>query len=452
MKNPEAQMAGGKLRKEINLIILIAIMVGLNIGGSLFVLTGIAAGLTGPSLFIAQLVSALPILLALVPYLMLTSAIPTTCANYQYAKLFSYPLAVAAWMVLFIAIPIGMLPLFGILSGKFVAMLIPGLPILVTAIVLMTLFYVVNILGIKVAAYMQLISVAVLFVALIVFIAPGIPAIEMQNLTPLFPGGVIGVIGASALLYTLLAGGLFGIELGDEIKNGKSIIPKALIISMAIVIIIYLLIEIVAVGVMDWRLFAEAEDLAAPAKEFLSGSMLSFFIIGGGILASITTINLTLTAAGRYALAFARDGFFPGIFGSINKRFGTPHWGLTLVFVLSVVTLLVNPPLKVLGSILNFGLLFIITLVLLAAFRLPRKHPEIYEKARLKFSPKIITVTSLSAIAINIIFMCVLAVGMMTSEDSKWTFPLFVIAAVIGLIVYFVKKRRMGYVPTGVVF
>ena len=153
MKNPEAQMTGGKLRKEINLIILIAIMVGLNIGGSLFVLTGIAAGLTGPSLFIAQLISALPILLALVPYLMLTSAIPTTCANYQYAKLFSYPLAVAAWMVLFIAIPIGMLPLFGILSGKFVAMLIPGLPILVTAIVLMTLFYVVNILGIKVAAY-----------------------------------------------------------------------------------------------------------------------------------------------------------------------------------------------------------------------------------------------------------------------------------------------------------
>ena len=91
----------GKLKKELNLVTLIAIMIGLNIRGGLFVLTAIAAGL-----FIAQLISALPILLALVPYLILTSAIPTTCANFQYAKLFSRPLAVAGWMGLFVAVSI----------------------------------------------------------------------------------------------------------------------------------------------------------------------------------------------------------------------------------------------------------------------------------------------------------------------------------------------------------
>jgi len=442
MDSSATQATKGHLRKEINLVALIAIMIGLNIGGGLFLLTGIAAGLTGPSLFIAQIISATPILLALIPYLILTSAIPMTCANYQYAKLFSPPLAVAAWMTLFVAIPIGALPLFAIATAKLIVLLIPGIPVIATAIIVMTVFYLINIIGIKHAAYVQLVTVAVLLIALFVFIVPGVPAIEAANLTPLFPGGAMGIIAASALLFTLLAGGLFGIEIGEEIKDARSIIPKALIISIATVMVIYLLIEIIAVGVMDWRIFAD-ETLGIPAKAFLSGTSLDFFVIGGGILASITTINLTLAVAGRYALAFAQDGFFPRFFGSVNRRFGTPHWGLTLAYGISIVTLLVNPPLQMLGAMLNFGLLFMITIVLFAASQLPKKHPDIYKKSKFKFSPRIITISSLAAISINIIFMIILAIAL------KWTFLLFVAAVTAGIILYFIRKRRLGSVPTG---
>jgi len=436
MDASQSQATGGELKREINLIALIAIMIGLNIGGSLFLLTGIAAGLTGPSLFIAQIISAAPILLALVSYLILTSAMPATCANYQYAKLFSPRLASAAWMVLFIAIPVGALPLFAIATAKLLAILVPGIPIIVTAIIVMTLFYVINLFGIKAAAYVQLATVAVLFVALFIFIIPGIPAIETQNLTPLFPGGIMGIIGASALLYTLLAGGLFGVEIGGEVKNPRTTIPKALFISIAIVMGIYLLIEIVAVGVMDWTTFAN-ETLGAPAKVFLTNPLLDFFIIGGGILASITTINLTLTVAGRYALAFAQDKLFPNFFTHINKKFGTPHWGLTLAYGISVITLVINPPLQMLAAMLNFGLLFMITLVIFAAFRLPKKHPNIYEKAKFKFSQRTITITSIAAVSINIVFMAILAIAL------KWTFLIFVGAVIAGIVLHMVRKKQM---------
>ena len=304
MGNSEIQMTTGELKREINLVALIAIMIGLNVGGALFVLTGVAANLTGPSLFIAQIISVLPVLLALIPYMTLTSAIPTTCANYQYAKLFSYPLAVAAWMVLFIAIPIGGLPLFAIAAGKLLQALMPGLPVTAAAIIIMTVFYLINVLGIKPTVYVQLATVAVLLVALFTFIVPGIPEIKAQNLTPMFPGGAIGLISASAILSTLCGGGLFGIDIGGEVKDAKSIIPKALIIGMGSVLVIYLLIEITAVGVIDWRIFAGG-TLDIPAKVFLSGPLLGFFIIGGGILACTTTINVILTIAGRYVLAFA---------------------------------------------------------------------------------------------------------------------------------------------------
>ena len=430
-----ARSTTGSLRREINLISLIAIMIGLNIGGSLFLLTGIAAGLTGPSLFIAQIISALPILLALVPYLTLSSAMPATCANYQYAKLFSRPLAAAAWMGLFIAIPIGMLPLFAIATAKLLAVLIPGLPTTITAIVVMSLFYAINVIGIRAAAYTQLAAVVILLMALGIFIVVGIPAIDAERFTPLFPGGAFGIVAASALLYTLLAGGLFGIEMGDEVRDARSVIPKALMISVAVVLVIYLLIETVAVGVMDWSIFARG-SLGDAAKVFLPGAWLDFFVIGGGITASITTINLALTAGGRYALTFARDGYFPSFFGAINRRFGTPHHGLTLMYLMAVVTLCVNPPLIVLGAMLNFGLLFMITLVLCAALMLPKKHPEVYERSRFQFSRKLLAVTSLAAASMNIVFMILLAAAL------RWTFLIFVGAAIAGLILFYVTGKR----------
>lgn len=431
-------LAGGKLKREFTLPLLVAAMIGLNIGGSLFVLTAMAAGLTGSSIIIAQLLSALPIILALVPYLMLTSAMPVNCGNYQYAKLFSKPLAVAGWWGLFAAIPLGALPLFAIASAKLLIIVFPGLPITATAIVIMTFFFLTNILGIKATAYLQFGAVVLLVLALVVFIFGGLPAIDAQNFTPVFSGGLMGFIGAAALLYTLLAGGLFGIEMGAEVKDARTVIPKALIISIVVVLVLYILIEIIAVGVIPSSVLAEGGTLGTAAEAFLSPTMLAVFVIGGGILASTTTINLTLTASGRYVLASSEDKLFPRFFSSINQRFGTPQWGLTLAYVLSIISLLINPSLQTLATMLNFGLLFMVTLVLLAALRLPKKHPEIYESAtHYKFGRKTVTVTSIIAIVINIIFMAVLAIAVPTA------FFIFAGFIAFGLLFYLLRKRKV---------
>ncbi|MFA6612475.1 MAG: APC family permease [Dehalococcoidales bacterium] len=442
MVSKQVAAGGGKLRREISLPALVAGMIGLNIGGSLFVLTAMAAGLTGPSIIIAQLISATPVLLGLVPYLMLTSAMPTNCGNYQYAKFFSRPLAVAGWWGLFAAIPLGALPLFAIATAKFIVMLVPGLPVIGTAIAVMTVFYVLNILGIKAAAQVQFGAVALLVGALLTFIIGGIPAIQPANLTPMFTGGAIGLVGASALMYTLLAGGLFGIEMGGEVKNAERTIPRALVISSLTALLLYLLIELVAVGVVDWRVFAEGGSLGIPAETFLSNPWLGLFIIGGGILASTTTINLTLTASGRYVMASSQDRLFPGFFASVNKKFGTPHWGLTLAYFLSLVAILAIPSLETLAAMLNFGLLFMITLVLLAAWRIPKTHPEIYANSRIKLSRRAITITSLLAASMNIIFMLILATAVIQA------FLIFVAFMVVGITVYFVRKMQLGRAPS----
>jgi APA family basic amino acid/polyamine antiporter len=466
MSSPETQASQGTLRKELGLIVLIFMMIGLNVGGALFALTSKAAGLTGPSLFIAQIISALPVLLALIPYMIITSSVPKTAASYQYAKNFSYPLAAAGVMVLLVAMPLGGLPLFALTNGKFFMKLIPGAPDMVhglpiswaqiVAITTVTIFYIINIMGIKPSAYIEFIMTALLILALLVFIIPGLPGVKLENFAPLFTGNVanpnlppllgqiLGLIAAAALSYTLLAGGLFGIELGDEVKQAHFTIPRALIVSVFVVLILYIFIDIVAVGVNGWKFFADG-DLSTPAQVFLGKSFFfGFFVIGGGIMACVTTVNAVLTISGRYTMKFAKDGFFPHFFTKISKKYGTPYWGLTLPFVLSVMILLFVRDFTVLGAMLNFGLLFMVSLVLLFVYNLPKKHPEIFVNSRYKFTPTILRITSLSAAILNIIFMLLL-IFIMFKSKNQWAVWLFVIAIIGGLVLYYIKKK-MGLV------
>jgi APA family basic amino acid/polyamine antiporter len=449
-----SQETQGTLKKELGLVVLIFIMIGLNVGGSLFSLTSIAAKQTGPSLFIAQIISALPVLLALIPYMILTSSIPKTAASYQYAKMFSYPMAVAGVLVLLVAMPLGGLPFFAITNAQYFLQLVPlgtGFDIAgysltwvqIIAIATIALFYVINIIGIKLAGQIEFFMTGLLLLAMVLFVVFGLPAVKAQNFSPLFTGGTLGLVVAAALSYTLLAGGLFGIELGDEVKNAKKTIPRALIISVFVVLILYILIEIVAVGVADWKTFA-AGKLFTPAKVFMPDWLYTFFIFGG-IMACVTTVHAVLTISGRYTMKFAEDGFFPPVFKRINKRFGTPVWGLTLPFVLSVLTVLLVTDLAVLAAMLNFGLLFMVSLVLFFAYNLPKDHPEVFANSRYKFPPAVLKITALSAAILNIFFMLLLCYIILFQSKQQWAVGLFVIAIIAGIILYYVRKK-MGLV------
>ena len=452
----QIQVTRGRLRREIGLLVLIAVMIGLNIGGSLFVLPVMGARLTGPSLLIAQLVSALPLFLALPAYLTLTSAVPTTSANYQYAKLLSPVAATCGWMGLFVAIPIGALPLFTIVAANFVQQLFPAAPVTWVAIGMLSFFYLINVFGIKATTYLQFVAVGLMMVALLVFALPGLGAIEAANFKPLFTGGMLNFLGVAALFYTLLAGALFGIEMGDEVKDARRTIPRAMWISIIVVLVVYLLIELVTVGAANSGTFLPGDQLDQTAQLFLGKGLLVFFIIGG-ILAALTTVNLTLTAAGRYLMASAEDRFFPQVMSRVSRRFGTPHWGLTLAWGLAVATLLVKEftselDLVAFATILNFGLLFMVTMVLISAARLPGKHPALFARSRYPFGARTVKITAISAAVINTLFMVILAAGLAT--DTTKAVPLlpvylFAAALVAGLVLYYFARRRGGYSQPG---
>ncbi len=397
----------GKLIPSIGFWGLLAMCVGLNIGGSLFALTSLAAGLSGPSLPIAMMISAMPALLAVLPYSILTSSMPTTSATYRYAQMVHPTLALVVMLSLGITILIGAQPLFGLAFGSFFRHITPVNPVAVGVIVL-TIFYIINLLGISLTARIQIIMFCILMAALGLYIVMGIPHIEAANFTPLYPMGAGGVFAAAGLLFTFCTGGYFVIDLGGEVIMARRIFPRVLLLSMVLIIGLYLLILMISVGVVPWG-WLEGKSLIHVAEQFMSPSALMFFIIGGALTACATTINVIFSVASRATMVLAKEGLLPEVLGRVHPRFGTPHWGLTVGWLICVAALVTIPSLMFFGSMLNLGLIMAITAVAAAGFVLPSQYPALFRNSLINVPGWLLKAACIAIMVINLLiflFFC----------------------------------------------
>jgi basic amino acid/polyamine antiporter, APA family len=423
-----------KLKKRIGFFGLLAMCVGLNIGGALFVLTGIAAGLSGPSLPLAMLISSIPALLALLPYSVLTSAVPITSATYRYMQMVSPRIAVVTMLTLAICIVIGAQPLFALGIGKYLAKLAPVDPIL-SGVLVLALFYVINLLGVQATARIQFVLFVLLMSALALYVIMGFTEVKAANFSVLFPKGVGGMIAASGLLYTFCAGGFFVIDLGGEVIKANRVLPKALLTGMIIVIVFYLLILSITIGVVPWDELKD-QSLIEASENFMGPRMLAYFIVCGALVACATTINAIYSIVSRGLMVVSAEGILPSWLGRVNSRFGTPHWGLTIPFLISVISLITIPSLMFFGSMLNLGLILAITVVAMSGLVFSDRFPELYAKSLIKVSPRFLKAVCWLVILFNslIFLFFIFAVG-------KASFVFFGILAGVFLFSLIIGKR-----------
>lgn len=368
-------MPGSDTDRGVTLVQAVTIEVGLIVGGALFSLTGIAVGITGPGVVFAFALAFGIAILGLVPTAMLGGAFPTTGGNYRYpAALVSRPLAfVAAWG-LGISMFAGGLPLYALTAGEYVDALVPASPVAV-GFAILTLFFLVNLVGLEPAATVQVALFVGLVAAMGTFIAVGAPTVSAGNFSPAFPGGAIGVVTAAGVLYFVCLGANFVVDIGGDVRDATVTIPRSFAVSVPIVLSLYVGIGLVAVGSVGAEAMAD-ETLAVPAEAFLSGPLRTLFVVGGALFAIATSVNAVYIITPKYLEVFAADGLVPGAVAETNDRFGTPHWALTIVYVLSTAALVSPLPLGKLGSLLGFGGAFLIVPVMLAAIVAIRTRPD----------------------------------------------------------------------------
>ncbi|WP_436951552.1 APC family permease [Staphylococcus xylosus] len=388
------------LKKVLGLTDVLGIAIGQIIGAGVMSLTGIGIQMTGSGITPAFILSAVITLLTMFPIAILGSTLPTTGGMYQYTSRLLSPKTGIFWLMLFMFLQIT-LSLYALSFAQYLEGLFPGVPVRTVAFSLLTILFIVNIIGIKSASIIGNLMVITLIVALSCFIIFGIPHVNFGvfNSNSMFPDGFTGFFTAVGLVSFATGGAQVVAELGGEMKNPKRDIPIVIIVATIFVGILYAFIASIAVGVLPIPEVA-GRPLTSVAKEILPTPIFIFFMIGGAMFALATTLNSTFTWVTKSLLMAIHDGYLPKALGHVNERFGTPHWLLLIFYIIGALPIVTGMSLNVVAQLGTGISLIVFAFPALAVTQLPKKYPEAYKQSPFKMPYPVLIVIAITAIIV----------------------------------------------------
>jgi APA family basic amino acid/polyamine antiporter len=361
---------------------LMSISLGQIIGTGVVVLTGISISMTGYGAPWAFVLAFGIVVIPTVCIAALGSAIPSTGGNYTYVRdllgsrtsFFYLSLLVVGQLIL---------SSFAIGFAEYADALIPGINLTLAAAGIMILCFVANLFGIKTAARFQTLMVFGLLASLVLYIIFGMTHIEdfspYTAIPTVMPNGFGGFFAAAFLLRLSLIGSEFISEFGDEMENPGKMIPLVMGLSLVIVLVLYILIAIVATGVLPLEEIA-GKNLAATAEIIFSPAVYVAFIGGGIMISLVTSLNAIFAWCTRGLYMATEDGWLPPKLAVLNRH-GIPYIFLTVFFLIGITPILTGMTLgyvAILGNAVGaiFGLFPVFAL-----YNLAKKNPEAYRNA-----------------------------------------------------------------------
>jgi len=338
------------------------------IGAGIFVLTGLAAGEAGPALLLAFALNGVVTLLTGMVYAELSSAIPDAGGGYLWVRegLPTGNAFLAGWMSWFGHAVVGSVYALGfaayleIFLVEHIGISIPGLEGVafqkVFAVAIALLFIYINYRGASETSKAGLIVTVGKLLIIWFFVLAGMSAIlnepnlmsnfsnlDTPGLAPSLKGfapmGVAGVFTAMGLTFIAFEGYEIIAQAGEEVKNPRVNVPKAIFIALAVVIPTYIAVAFVALGAVNipagsaalttWQYLGGTDAeiaLARAAEGFMPlGALL---LIVGALLSTMSALNATTYSSTRVSFAMGRDRNLPDIFGAVHPTSRIPYIAL----------------------------------------------------------------------------------------------------------------------------
>lgn len=413
----------GTLKKDIGFKEALSIAIGQSIGTGVMAMTGQAIGFTGNGVVFSFIIAAFLVILLFLPTAIMGSTLPATGGAYMYGSRLLAPRWGILYVLIFLSYNIT-LSLYAISFADYMQSLVPGIPFKLVGGGLLTLFYILNLVGVKSAAMVQKIMVIVLLSAFVLFIGYGMPQVNFAAFTSdnVVPNGMVGLMTASALMTFAVGGSNVIANLGGEMKNPGRDIPLCMILGTGVVGVFYAFLGMVASGVLPWTQVAN-KNLSEVARTILPGPLYTYFIIGGALFAIATTLNSVFGWVTKPLLAAAADGYLPSVLSRVNKRFGTPHVLLTMFYLIGIVPVITGISLQTVSTYGSGISIFMTIIPIAASTQLHKKYPEACKNAFFILKPKTMNAVAILALALAAVQTCLL-------------FQTLPVAAIIGAVVY----------------
>ncbi|MCW4055049.1 MAG: APC family permease [Candidatus Bathyarchaeota archaeon] len=344
------------LKRSLGLLDATAISVGAIIGGGIFVVTGIVAGLAGSALVVSMVVAAAIAFFTALSFAELAAWQPVEGSVYEYARQVISPFSgfLAGWMWIVSNTFTGAAVSLGF--AYYLTASFPSLPANVVAAVLCLAFTALNFFGARESARLNTILVAAKLLILGFFVVFGAFSANSANFAPFEPFNA-GVLYGAYFIFFAYTGFARAAVVAEEVKDAKRNVPKALLFSLAISTIIYVLVGIVAVGLVG---STELEDSYSPLAQAIgaSGSPLAVQVVSiGGLLATASVLLTAILGVSRMAYSMARKKDLPQVLAKLHQKFSTPHYAIWVVGIL-MAALVLFFDLTGVVAVSTFGALF----------------------------------------------------------------------------------------------
>lgn len=321
-------MGGGQFERSLTLRHVFALSAGAMFSSGLFLLPGLAVAKGGPAAILAYFLAGVLAIPAMLSVAELSAAMPRAGGAYYFLERALGPAVgtmagMGTWLSLVLKDAfalVGMSAYLAIISD------VPGKP---TALVLIAVFTLVNIVGSKTSAGLQVILVAFVLIVMAWFVIGGLPEIGNSGgtLEPFFDTGASGVVAVIGLVFVSYGGLTKVASAAEEIENPSRTIPLGMALSLVASTALYTLAVLVTVAVVPADQLHE--DLAPihTAAEAVLPAAGAILVVVAALAAFSSAANAGILAAARYPLAMSRDGLLPERFGQLS-RFQTPTLGI----------------------------------------------------------------------------------------------------------------------------
>jgi basic amino acid/polyamine antiporter, APA family len=371
------------LKRQLGVFSVFAICTGAAFSSGFFLLPGMAAEMSGPSLPFAYLVAGILMLPAILSIAELSAAMPRSGGPY-----------------FFVTRSLG--PLLGMIGalGKFIQLLLKGafafvgvgiylsvileVPTQLVAVILMLLFTFINLLGVRQTATTEKVLVVILVIILTYFVISGITQIFGSRINfeeqfqPMLPKGWRGFFTTVAFVFISFGGVAQVASVAEEVKDPARSFPKGILLSLAVSTFFYLAGTFIMISLISPEVLrGDHTPVVTATQQITSLPLPVHLVVIAALAAFASTGNAAILSASRYPLALARDKLIWSKFGKVNSK-GIPRQSVLLSGALSI-GLIVLFNVQELAKIASAFLLFVFFTMCLAVIIFRESHKRDYD-------------------------------------------------------------------------
>lgn len=426
------QTSESSLVRSIGTFALAASIVNITIGGGIFRLPADMAATLGPTAPIAYLLCAGVMGLIVLCMAEAGSRVSLTGGPYAYVEVAFGPfIGFLAGFLLWMLLTFAMAAVATVLVANLGA-LVPALSSrAATAGVLLVIYAVfatINILGVERGARVNTVLTVAKILPLVLLIAGGLFAIDRAHLTVETPPSVATLARSSILLIFAFAGIEAALVPGGEVRDPARTVPRAILLGMIAVTVLYAGLQFVAQGVLGESLAGAKASPLADAAGVAMGDWARQMLLVGAVVSMLGHVGAMTLATPRMLFALGRDGFLPAAFARTHPVHRSPVIAI-LAQCAIVLVLAVSSTFERLAILANISTLVLYVMCCLATWQLRRRD------VRAGGTPFNVPMPGLV-----IVLACLVIAWMLTSVTvGEWM--AFALALVVAAAIFLLRRK-----------